>query len=60
MQGYMLFRREEEGHTAIVLIAEDDDELHYVLAKLHRSRNKGLKSFAKGLLTEFFEQCNKL
>ena len=31
MQGYLLYRK--EGHTAIVLIAEDDDELHYVLSK---------------------------
>ena len=44
MQGYLLYRK--EGHTAIVLIAEDDDELHYVLSKLHRSRVRWLKQFA--------------
>lgn len=59
MNGYMLFRREEEEHTAIVLIAENDDELHYVLSKLHRTRVKWLKEFTKRLIEEFFEKTNE-
>lgn len=57
MDGYMLYRR--EGHTAIVLITEDDDELHYVLSKLHRTRVKWLKAFAQNLLTEYFKKTNE-
>lgn len=57
MEGYLLYRK--EGHTAIVLIAENDDELHYVLAKLHRSRIKWLKEFAKNLLEEYFIKTNE-
>jgi hypothetical protein len=56
MNGYMLYRK--EGHTALVLIAENDDELHYVLSKLHRSRVKWLKEFTRNLLKEFFEETN--
>lgn len=57
MEGYILYRR--EGRTALVLIHEDDDELHYVLSKLYRSRNKRLKNFAKNLIEEYFTETNK-
>lgn len=57
MEGYLLYRK--EGHTAIVLIAENDDELHYVLSKLHRTRVKWLKEFTKNLLIEYFQKSNE-
>ena len=54
MEGYILYRK--EGKTALVLTAEDDDELHYLLSKLHRSRKGWLKDFAAGLLEDFFDK----
>jgi hypothetical protein len=56
MEGYLLYRKEDK--TSIVLTCEDDDELHYLLRKLERSRVKWLKVFAKELLTDFFEKSN--
>lgn len=57
MEGYILYRK--EGRTALVLIHEDDDELHYVLRKLYRSRDKALKKFAEELLEQYFKETNK-
>lgn len=37
---------------------DDDDELFYLLNKLHRSRNKWLKSWAGELIKDFFEKTN--
>lgn len=54
MEGYLLYRK--EGRTAIVLTAEDDDELHYLLSKLYRSRKGWLKDFAAELLEDFFNK----
>lgn len=56
MEGYLLYRK--EGRTAIVLTCEDDDELSYLLRKLERSRVKWLKSFARGLIEDFFEKSH--
>ena len=56
MQGYLLYRK--QGKTSIVLTCEDDDELSYLLGKLERSRVKWLKSFAKGLIEDFFAKSN--
>lgn len=56
MQGYMLYRK--EGHTAVVLIAEDDDELFYLLNKLKRSRERFLKEFSGELIEQYFEEIN--
>lgn len=57
MEGYLLYRK--EGKTAIVLTTEDDDELHYLLSKLHRSRKSWLKDFAGQLLEDFFEKTTQ-
>ena len=56
MDGYMLYRK--EGHTAVVLIAEDDQELFYLVSKLAKTRNKGLKTLAQTLQEEFFKEQN--
>lgn len=56
MEGYLLYRK--EGKTAVVIIAEDDDELSYLLRKLHRSRVKWLKDFAGKLLEDFFTKSH--
>ena len=56
MNGYLLYRK--EGKTCLVIEAEDDDELHYLLSKLERSRVKWLKEFAKELLADFFEKIH--
>lgn len=54
MKGYLLYRK--EGETALVIQCQDDDELFYLLSKLERTRVKWLRSFAKGLLKDFFEK----
>jgi hypothetical protein len=56
VKGYILYRK--DGETALVLQCQDDDELHYLLSKLHRTRNRWLKSFAGKLLQDFFEKSN--
>lgn len=58
MEGYLLYRK--EGKTAIVLTSEDDDELHYLLNKLYRSRKGWLKDFAGQLLEDFFEKTTQV
>lgn len=54
MDGYLLYRK--DGETCVVLKTEDDDELVYLLRKLERSRVKWLRSFAEGLLKDFFAE----
>lgn len=56
MNGYILYRK--DGKTCLVLNTENDDELHYLLSKLERTRNKWLRRFARELLKDFFEKSN--